>query len=193
MKKKIKKELIFSLVIAFLMVLSVFGFVLNYTSTSQKIRYNSYSFVLTQKGWLTKLDKKNLFFPYNPKEVEKYIKELNITNSSLNLLLGKKQIYITSNFNSSLASTISSSVLFLEKNLKLKNIFIKNSFTSPTPYNTKVITCDNATSFVPVIFIKKAEKTSLQNFENCLIVNVRTAEELKIITTFITYKLLGIM
>jgi len=187
MKPKIKKQVLWSLFITLLMVFSIFGIVIGNISNPSKLKYNSHIFYLTNKGWLTTINNKPYYFSYSPKQLE----NMNISKIILSTLKSKKEIDITSDFNNSFAQAIASNIFSMKQ--KLPFIYIRDGFTTETPFSKPILTCSNATSFIPVIYIKKSTQTNLSMKNNCITLNAQTPEDLTMLTEYIIYFLLGII
>ena len=88
--KKSKKTIYFVIVIVFLMVSSVVGFVIfsgagnDDNQTTADFEYNGYGFTKLNSGWLTKINQADVYFDYLPTEVSEinYNKEEKLSISS---------------------------------------------------------------------------------------------------------------
>ena len=88
--KKSKKTIYFVIVIVFLMVSSVVGFVIfsgagnDNNEVNADFEYNGYGFTKLNSGWLTKINQAEVYFDYLPTEVSEinYNKEEKLSISS---------------------------------------------------------------------------------------------------------------
>jgi hypothetical protein len=70
-KKVISKEIIITIIIAGVMILSVFGIMFSsYNDQTQKETYNGLDFFNTVEGWMTKIDGQKVYFSYAPSQLE---------------------------------------------------------------------------------------------------------------------------
>jgi len=67
---KIDKKTLMGLFIIGIMVFSIFGFVLSYSSGQEKLRYNDFKFTRTQLGVQTKINGEKILLNFYPTEVE---------------------------------------------------------------------------------------------------------------------------
>ena len=78
----------------------------------------------------------------------------------------------------------------LEKNY---NTFIEVAFTAGNPYGKKIITCEDATVFIPVLLFNFTNTTTdITEHNNCVIINVDSEISLNRIRDKIVYELLEI-
>lgn len=89
-KKKFNLALILPLFLVFIMVASMFGYVMLQPSDEVN-EYKKYKFTSTNEGYISKINGNQYVFRYLPQDV----KNLNISESKLNLLKSESVIYIT--------------------------------------------------------------------------------------------------
>ncbi len=66
-------------------------------------------------------------------------------------------------------------------------------FTTKNEFNKPVITCKNATLYVPVIYFKKSNETSITLEGNCIIAEAFRGEDFTKIKDRLVYGALGVM
>ena len=60
-------------------------------------------------------------------------------------------------------------------------------------YNYPIITCDNATEFIPVIYLKKGEETQIYTEGNCIIAEAAFEQAFIALKDKLMYTILGIL
>jgi len=192
MKRKeprIKKEAIITIFLAAIMVFSIFGIIIEgFTSNSQRVFYGSQAFSTTDKGWATKIGSKNFIFSYLPGE----LKDITVSDEIKNMLVGKKEIDFTSDFNDTFKQQIAFIVFDSEQKLSEANIYLRDGFTAETEYQKPIINCNNQSEFIPIIYLKSGNDTAIKSEGNCIIISAESTEDLVRYTGKIIYIILGI-
>ena len=194
MKKEPKKglfskEKIFPLIIIVVMTSSVIGFMWGRDNTSESIKYKDFNFLRKNRQWITKINNNELIFDYFPSEVE----NIYVSNEIKQKLRNTIEIDITSSFNSTYAEDIATAQYSLEQNLGKFNMYIRKGFTSDNTYNMPVITCNDSTDIVPVIYFKDSNRTKVFLEENCIIVEGSSELDFIKIKDRLFYSFLGII
>ena len=188
------KKLLFSIVIGFVLVSSVIGFTFSaipfgLQPQSTSLKYSGYEFFPTQTGFGTIIDNQIFEFTNLPGDVE---------NLDIGIILSKlsnsPMVYATSDPNSSLASAISGVEFTVSRILeKDSNTFLEVAFTAGNPYGKRIITCEDATPFIPVLLFNFTNTTTnIIEQNNCVIINVESELALNRIRDKIAYELLDI-
>ena len=186
--RKIPKSFWFSVLIIGLMVFSTLGVIFfGFSSENERINYNGFVFLKTQQGWKTTINNKELYFRNVPLQLE----SINVSRDILNRL-DVIEIDVTSDFNSTLNQGIASVVFDMNQKLRLRNIYVRDGFTTNTTYSKPIIKCEDYSDAVPVILIQKSENMSIE-FENCIVIDARIGDDLSTLTERIVYYLLGVM
>ena len=193
-KKKISKGLIITLLLAGLMILSVFGIMFGgYDEGGDVKSYNDLKFYLTSKGWITDVNEKKILFDYFPGDLE----DINVTPGIGYALKESKVVYLT--FNPATKNVGELELLrfnLQQQLLNVHNIISINSIVAYNEtYNQTIINCQNATSIVPVINIIETTNASdvKITMENSCIKLVTDSYSAKAIKDRFLYILLGVM
>lgn len=145
---------LFAIFVAIVMLGSVAGFVFSFlpVGIEEKFNYNGVELKRTQQGTLlADLDGVGVEFLYFPED----LRDITLPSQTQNLLTTHKAIYVTSDWNSSLAQATAALAFDLATALDKKHsVFVQQSFTSESPYDLPVIGCANATEFIPVINVQ---------------------------------------
>ncbi len=168
MKKKEKsKGKFFSVFIVVIMSLSILGFLIgNRGGGEQTLEYNDWSFTRSGNTWVTLVNNKQLFFDYFPEQIE----DINIS-AEIIAKFGTLEIDTTYDINDSFKEVIALSQYGLQENLRaVTNIYVRQGLTTENDFNLPVITCNDATDFVPVIYFKSTNETKVYLEDKCIII-----------------------
>jgi len=190
-KSKVKKEVVWSVVIAIIMVSSVFGVMLgSFVGNNGKIEYNGLSFALTDLGYKAKINSKEMFFSYSPYDAE----SIPVGQGVISKIASAKMVHITYNSSSPLREGMAQAQFSLSNDLyNLFRIYAPPSMAQQNQYNIPVITCQNATSFVPVISFGEANETSISISNHCISLKAGSGNEFLFLKDRLIYGLAGII
>ena len=179
----------FAVFVGTIMLLSVAGFVFSFNPSSQgnNFRYGSLTFKQTQQGFFTtEVNGNPIDFSYRPEDVS----DIDVPAAVVEKLTGSRVIYITYYWNTTLAKSMAL-LQFDAANLldSLHGIFAQPASTTTNPFDFPIITCNNATSFVPVLLLQEGNNTAI-SFDSgnldCVVLNassdtgfLRAADRLK--------------
>ena len=182
--------------IAFLMVASAFGVVFYgfNTSNSPDLIYEGYQFTPTQFGYSVTIDDQAYDFYYLPQSIG----HLTIPDDIMSLLTTAPVLTITYDENSSLKEASSLFQFSFNHILGSRGVFVQSALTKPNTYGLPELTCLNATSYSPVIFIKESVdpnifNTSITRDGGCIIIQAHSPPEVVQYQDRILYTLLGVM
>ncbi len=179
----------FAIFVGTIMLMSVAGFVFSFNPSAQgaNFRYGGLEFKQAKQGFFTtEVNGKQIDFFYRPEDVS----DIGITSSAIDKLTGSRVIYITYHWNSTLAESMAL-LQFDAANLldSLHKVFAQAASETENPFNLPVISCANATSFIPVLLFQEANNTAISaDSENpdCIVLNAssesgfaRAADRLK--------------
>lgn len=191
-KKLFHKKVWVSLFIAAIMILSVFGFMMSYQTgqTGGTEEYNGHKLVQTQQGLMTKVNGKEAYFDYYPASLE----QLNMSDAIKTELKNSKSFWVTYDPDSDFAQAMAEIQFDMEQNLfDVAEIYVARGLTNAKEYALPEITCANATATMPVIYLKKGEKTQIESTDNCITLTTVTEPELRMYHNKIAYILFGVM
>ena len=193
-KKKMSKGVIITIILAGIMIFSVFGIIFGgYDKGSEIKHYNDIKFILTEKGWAADIGGKKLAFDYFPGDLE----EIKVDNRVKEKLRDAQVVYLT--FNPGTKNVQKFELLRFNLQQSLLNGF--NIMSIPAisifnqTYNQPVITCKNATYLVPVINIietKNATESGIGIKGDCVEL-VADEYSTKAVRNRLEYFLLGVM
>lgn len=189
------KKIIFSVVIGFVLLSSVIGFTYSaipFTARGQSsntIKYNDIEFFPTQNGLAAQINGQVYDFAYFPEDLG----DLE-TSGAINAISSARMVYTTSDPDSASAGRISGVEFDISRALQSHNSFVEVAFTDENPYGKRVITCEDATEFVPVMYFNFTNTTTDITYENnCITVNFASDNSLRRVRDKMLYELLGVI
>ncbi|MAG15501.1 hypothetical protein CMO88_00400 [Candidatus Woesearchaeota archaeon] len=191
-ESKLKKR-IFTIIIFLVLGSSIIGFTFSAIplglQQNNEIEYNGIEFFPTQHGLATIIDEQVFEFTYYPDELS----EIDLGNV-ISKISSAKMFYATSHPNSSLASQISGVEFDMARALEINhNSFMEIAFTADNLYEKEVVTCKDATAFIPVLLFNFTNTTtSVTEQNNCIIINTESERSLIKMKDKLIYELLGV-
>lgn len=190
-KKSRNKTLIFTVIIAALMIFSVFGIILyGFSSAEGKITYGTYTFKRTVGGWSTKIDKASVEFNYPPPSVADLAIDPNITER----ILQSPMLYLVVDPDAKEISNFEG-IRFQYAQLfpRFFNIYTANAVSKETGvYKQPILTCANATERVPVLYFADGNESGVSLNGHCIMFtsNAETTTALKDRLLFALFKII---
>ncbi len=193
-ERRFKKEQLMVYFIAFIMISSVFGVIFfGFSGDSSTTReYGEFSFLKgedTNSRWFTEIGGKRIYFDYFPTEVE----NINISPDMESRLSNTLEIDLTSEVNDTKKELIAFFAYDLQEQLNNKNIYVRLGFTTESEFNVPIISCDDATMMVPVLYLKESNETKIYSQGQCIIVEAKSDFDFVRIKDRIAYSIHGIM
>ena len=185
-EKKFSKFLVYF--IGFIMVGSIFGVYFwgggGEASTSER----GLNFVNKDNFWSTKINGQEAIFTYLPSGVE----PIGVEDLVINRLKNAIEIDVTSDFNDTFAESIALAQFDMYGTLSNFNKFIRKGFTSEQE-GFPIITCEDSTDFVPVIYFRSANATNVYLENNCIMAEALSANDFLVIKDRLVYGILGVI
>jgi len=184
------KRNVISIFIVLLMVFSVLGIMLSRDEGEQTKKYNGHKFVARENKWLLSIDKKWIDFDYFPTAVE----DIEVNDEIKDRILSTEMLHIT--FDPDNVTESMDKMRFDLTNLlaNLHDIYAASSvIKNSTEYNLPIMTCENATVFVPIIELKLGDETAIGMEDNCIIIRAESAEDMIRLRDAMIYNILGVM
>lgn len=189
-EKKEKRKWGLILFIVFIMIGTSFSFVFfGFSPVADKVKYNGITFTSKNNIWIAELNGRDAAFSFLPSEVEK----ISSVDDSIKLLTNKFEIDSTYDLNSSYKESIAVAQHQMELTLKVYNIYIRKGFTTNNTFNLPIITCDNATQNVPVVYFKYGNSTNIHAENNCVIAEAATNADFIMVKDRLLYGILGVI
>ena len=164
----------FALFVGIVMLASVAAYVFSINPNSQagNFRYGGLTFRQDAQGfYASEINGQPLNLNYRPEDVS----DVPLPDGTVQMLAGTTSLQMTYYWNSSLAQQMALFELDASNILDSKyGVFIQPGFTTPNTFKRPVITCANATSFVPVFLMQEANNTAIgldSSNPNCIVLN----------------------
>jgi hypothetical protein len=189
-KLKEKKSMWISLFIAFIMIFSAFGVIFyGYSESATKLKYGDFTFTAMQNGFATKIDGRQYLFTNHPAVVE----GINISSEVVDKIKNTKMLYLTYDPNQSVVQEIAAVQFQFQSDLGNFGIFAAPAFTKKTEYSLPVVSCANATAYVPVVEFKESNYTGIDVLGDCIIFAAAYPEDFSRLKDRTLYGMLGII
>jgi hypothetical protein len=187
-------KMIMTILIVIVMVSSVIGFVFSDIAmggqTTNALSYNGFKFKQTSNGYQASINGKSLLFSYLPSNVD----FMPLNSTVLELLGASRMAYITSDSRSENAIAMGGFSYTVGESLAAEKSYGVQSFTANNSFGKPVVTCQNATQYVPVIFIQDSPYASEIFMEgNCIIVNATSSADIERLGNRLAYGILGVI
>lgn len=187
--KLFSKRNVVSGFIVFVMVTSVIGFMWGGDNGYKSEKYNGKKFILNEKGWSTTINGAEFTFDFFPSDIE----NIEIGGNNVFRLKNAIEIDMTYDVNDSKSESLALVQYKIGVELAKTNIYLRAGMTNETEYGNQVITCDDATAAVPVIYLRSSNSTKIYSEDNCIIAESGDEMGLMMIKDRILYTFLGIM
>ncbi len=189
------KKILFTSLVLFVLVSSILGFTLSSLpfgtqQGSEKMEYNGVELFQAGDGIAAKVGGQLVRFTYFPSELEGFDAG-NISGT----LKSSRMAYATSDPDSVIASAISGAEFDINRVLAAgHSSLVSPAFTKENAFNKSVITCSDATAFVPVLFFNFTNSTTeISGKGNCITINVASESALNKVRDRVLYELIGAM
>ena len=187
-KDKKKINTIMAVFIAVIMISSMAGMMMN--NNDSQLSYNGHKFKMADNQIYTEINGETYFFYYFPADLE----SLNTSEEIKANLKGLQMFYFTFDPDSESLSYIDKARFDLSNDLAKTEFFFANAKTKESDsYDVPIITCDNSTTFVPVIYFKEGNRTGFFQEGNCIIAESQTKEGFLALKDKLLYIILGVM
>ena len=184
---KLTIKTVASLVIAALMILSVFGFVLSYrTSDTQQYDYNGVTFTPARNGWKAVIDGREHEFFYHPSELS----SATVPVTARALLIDAPAIKIT--YDDEEEPLLLGEVQYYME----QHLLDRKRVQRGTVHGTGVLpalTCANADRLAPVLLLALGNDTLTREESSCVTLTAATPQELIRASDTLTYLMLGVL
>jgi len=188
-KKKIRKELVWTIIVTVIMVSSVITFVWIGEDEGPSLTYKEYNLISKDNGFVYKQDGNEFTFRFFPTEVEEYVKDVNTSK------LKKQMLYITFDPSSKLIQSTEVLRFELSNDLPKIDVYLGQGITDNRTgvYNLPIIDCADASADVPVIKLVEGNETKITQEGNCFIFEAKNDYDMIRFKDLILYILLGIL
>lgn len=162
-----------------------FGF----SNGSDEVKYKGLTFTQFPDHWEARINGKQAAFSVLPGEVENVF----ALDDSFKTLQGKLEIDATYDSNSTYKEAIALAQHQMGLTLAEYGIYVRKGFTSNNTFNLPIITCNNATFNVPVVYFREGNSTSIHNENNCIIAEAPSNAGFIKVKDKLLYGMLGVV
>lgn len=163
------------------------GFVFFGFNDGSKVVYNGHKFIYKGDHWEVKINGIIAATSYAPEQVM----GVEVPSELPTLLQNKVQIDTTSDMNDSMKDWISLAQYQMGMTLASGSVYLRAGFLQNDTGFPK-ISCESASSFVPVLYFKSSNDTSASIEGNCIVVEARSGQEMILLKDRILYAMLGL-
>lgn len=189
-EKKEKKKYGLILFIIFIMIGTSVSFVyFGFSSSEDKAEYNGITFTNSNHVWIAKINGQEAAFSFLPTDVENIL----AFDDFSKMLQDKYEIDITSDANSTFKESIALAEHQMGLTMEAYNIYLRKGFTTNTTFNLPIITCNDATLNVPVVYFRYGNTTSIHLKNNCIIAEASTNADFIKVKDRILYGIFGVI
>lgn len=183
------KKVVIGLIIAFLMISSIFGFVVDFAvqPSVKKLPYGDFKFKLVNQQYFATIDGEEHTFVFFPADLE-FIQ----VSDEAKLLLEKPVLTVTYDPKSDIAENFGESQYYFEVQLQDVKV-IERALTNNEGTNLLQKSCSDATPEQPVVELRKSDESKISAEGNCIVLNALDAYDLYQQTERLIYVLLGVM
>ncbi len=182
--------------IGVIMLSSVAGFVISFNPSSQgdAFRHGGLTFRQGQQGFYSAdLNGVLVEFAYRPESLS----GIEVAPGIIEAVTGSRAVYIAYGWNSTLAQDMALFQYDAGNILEAKyGVFVQPAFTGGNPLNTTVVSCANATYFMPVVLIEAVNATGVSAISadsanpDCIVLSVSDAAALARVADRFKYAML---
>jgi len=157
----------------------------------EKQRFGRFTFVRQGVQWSTYINNKQALFDYLPGDV---LDIQPLTEHIVTLILGRYEIDTTSGVNDTYREAISYSQYELANMMNFHyGTYVRIGMSANNSFNLPVITCNESTDILPVLYLRESNQTSIYTIGNCLIGEASSAQDIVRVKDRLLYSLLGII
>lgn len=188
-KTRITKEVIWSIAIGVIMILSIAGAFVSDNNSGDTSSYGKFKFTYVNNQYVSKLDGKERQFVFFPAEVE----NIAIPDEAKNALLMSPQIIMTfkpvEDTSGIDFARFELASAFFEKGKSI----LEGVAGLDSRYRLPYLDCKNATAYTPVIYFEASNKTEITIKDNCIILNAETQEDFVKLKDRMLYAIYGVI
>lgn len=189
-RRERRKKLIIGVFIAGIMILSTFGFVLNYaTESGHTEKVKGIKFQENGRQVVAVIQGKTLGFSYFPSQVE----HIPVDAQVVRTLTTTPTFYITSDPGDPFAKDIDNVAFFMSTVLpEVKDVYPTPGFTNATGFERPEVGCANATADVPVLYLHYGKTTGINMTGACIDASAASSYDIYRLNDKLMYLMLGV-
>ena len=189
-EQKEKKKWGLILFIVFIMIGTSFSFVFfGFQPQNEVTKYNGIKFVKYPDRWEAKINGRIAAFSFLPSEVENAL----AFDDFAKMLQDKFEIDSTYDLNNTYAQSIAQAQYQMGLTLDTYNIYLRKGFTTNNTFNMPIITCNESTLNVPVVYFRYGNTTNVHAEDNCIIAEASTNADFIKVKDKLLYGIFGVI
>lgn len=185
-RKEKRKKFWIGAILVFLMAFSMLGVFTN-SGGKQKWEYNGFKFTQEESFYVTKINGEKMGFNFLPQTLQ----SINITGDLKSKIISPT-IFITFDPDSSPQNLRYMDTIRNDLQATLDSVVVSAKTKESDNYVLPIITCENATQFVPVMYFNVSNTTSVVETNGCIVLNGQTVEFFKL-RDLVVYTYYGVM
>ena len=171
------------------MTSSILGFVWT-NITTNSYTYKEHKFKLQGNSFILNINNKQISTYYLPTDIENIRMDEEIKSKIKN----NPMLYISFDTNSKNIDYIDRARFELTNELQKTNVYvISGKTTNSTDYNLPILTCKNATAYIPVIYLKDSNITQFSLQNDCIIAESSSRDGFIALKDLIIYTIFDII
>jgi hypothetical protein len=193
-KREKRSKILIGIFIAAVMILSTFGFVMEFSTTSgQSERVKGIKFDISgqtgSQAVVATVNNNVLYFSFFPSQAA----AISMDKGVADLLRSSPTFYVTSSPTDTYAKNIDDVSYYLTANMpKAKDVYPVPAFTNATGYARPGVTCQNATAAFPVVHIFRGNTTEITLHDNCVEMSAYAPQDVYRLSDRLMFLLLGV-
>ncbi|MFC2134740.1 hypothetical protein ACFLTH_09000 [Bacteroidota bacterium] len=165
-RKERKKRFWMGFLLVFLMIFSGAGILIGSRSDSSDWEYNGFKFRQIENYYIGEFDQKEVIFNFLPHTL------LTInTSGNVKDAISRPMLYLGFDPDSSVQNLLYIDLVRNDFERNSDAVIVSTIMKESDIYALPVMTCDNATQYVPMIYFKVANETSIKEDNNCIILS----------------------
>ena len=189
-EKKERKKWGLMMFIVFIMVGTTFSFVYyGFQPANDVVKYNGVKFVKYSDRWEAKINERTAAFSFLPAEV----KDIPAFEDFASKLQNKIEIDVTYDLNDTYRKSIALAQHQMSLTLEHYEIFVRKGFTTNNTFNQPIITCNDSTVNVPVVYFRAGNSTAINLQNNCVIAEAISDADVIKVKDRLLYGILGVI
>jgi hypothetical protein len=188
-RKRINKNSVMAIFIVIIMISSILGFVWT-NITTNNYEYKGHKFKLQGNSFILNINNKQINTNYLPNDIE----NIEISKEIKLKIKNNPMLYLSFDTDSKNIDYMDKARFELTNELQKTNVYaISGKTTNSTNYNIPIITCKNATTHVPVIYLKNGNTTQFSIKDNCIIAESSSKEGFIALKDLIIYTVFNVI
>lgn len=190
-EKREKRKWGLIIFMVFIMIGTTFSFVFfGFSPATEKVKHGKllFTYIPRDNIWIANVNGREAAFSYLPNDVE------NIIADDFSMVLKNKfEIDVTSDTNSTHKEAIALAQHQMGLTLAQYNIYARKGFTTNNTFGSPIITCNDSTANIPVVYLKYGNATNIHTENHCVVAEASSNADFIRVKDRLLYGVLGVM